>query len=163
MKELMVNFFHNYADIIVFAHILSAVIWIGGMVAIRFAVHYAIQELEQPQIKLGVTLNLLKRFFFIVNFTILILIITAGLMAIGLGFKGTPLYDIVHIKEGLWTVMLIIFIFINMKRAKAQKYFDDLDFKNTKETLVPLAKWMIPLNIFLGLIAIYLGVTLRGF
>ena len=34
---------------------------------------------------------------------------------------------------------------------------------NAKAQLAPLAKWMIPVNIVLGLIALALGGTLRGF
>jgi len=58
--------------------------------------------------------------------------------------------------------MTVIFALIYLKRNKAQRFFNDGDFKSAKEALVPLALWMIPTNIALGLIALYLGVTLRG-
>jgi hypothetical protein len=83
-------------------------------------------------------------------------------MSIGLELKVSPLYPIVHIKEAIWSVMAVIFTIIYLKRNKAQKLFDEGDFKSAKETLTPLALWMIPTNIALGLIALYLGVTLRG-
>jgi hypothetical protein len=59
--------------------------------------------------------------------------------------------------------MSIVFITIYVKRNKAQKLFEEGDFTGCKKQLLPIAKYFIPLNIFLGLIAIYLGVTLRGF
>ncbi len=58
--------------------------------------------------------------------------------------------------------MAVIFTVIYLKRNKAQRLFDVGNFKSAKETLTPLALWMIPTNIALGLIALYLGVTLRG-
>ena len=58
--------------------------------------------------------------------------------------------------------MTVLFVIIYLKRNKAQKLFNESDFKSAKDVLVPLAQWMIPVNIFLGLIALYLGVTLRG-
>ena len=159
----MTEFFNNFSSIIVFLHVISAVIWVGGMIAIRFAVHYSMQNIEDPKVKLGRTLENLKRFFNIVIPTIITLLITAIIMIIALGFKGTALYNIVMVKEIIWTIMLIIFITIYMKRNKAQKAFDNGDFANTKKQLIPIATYFIPANIILGLIAIFLGITLRGF
>ncbi len=159
----MTEFFNNFSSIIVFLHVISAVIWVGGMIAIRFAVHYSIQNIEDPKVKLGRTLENLKRFFNIVIPTIITLLITAIIMIIALGFKGTALYNIVIVKEIIWTIMLIIFITIYMKRNKAQKAFDSGDFANTKKQLIPIATYFIPINIVLGLVAIFLGITLRGF
>jgi len=163
IKEMMVNFFHNYSTIIVFLHILSAIIWVGGMIAIRFAVHYAIQDIDEPKIKIGKTLDFLKRFFNIVIPAIIIIAMTAGIMAIGLGFKDTPLYPIVHLKDFIWVIMTIIFIIVYKKREKAELFFNENNFKEAKQTLQPIAKYLIPLNIVLGIFALYLGVTLRGF
>ena len=159
----MSDLFNSYSSIIVFLHVISAVIWVGGMIAIRFAVHYSMQNIEDPKVKLGRTLENLKRFFNIVIPTIITLLITAIIMIIALGFKGTALYNIVIVKEIIWTIMLIIFITIYMKRNKAQKAFDSGDFANTKKQLIPIATYFIPINIVLGLIAIFLGITLRGF
>ena len=159
----MIDFFDNYSSIIVFLHVISAVIWVGGMIAIRFAVHYSMQNIEDPKIKLGRTLENLKRFFSMVIPAILTLLITAIIMIIALGFKGTELYSIVIVKEIIWTIMTVIFITIYIKRNKAQKAFDSGDFANAKNNLLPIATYFIPANIILGLIAIFLGITHRGF
>jgi len=159
MEEL----FNSYSSLIVFLHVISAVVWVGGMIAIRFAVHYSMQDIQKPEVKLGRILDLLKRFFTMVIPTIVVLLATAIIMAVALGFRGTDLYSMVILKEVIWTMMTFVFVMIYIKRNKAQSYFDAKDFKSAKETLAPLAKWMIPLNIVLGIVAIYLGVTLRGF
>jgi uncharacterized membrane protein len=91
-----------YFSIIVFIHVLSAVIWIGGMIAIRFAVHYSIQSIENPKIKLGKTLENLKRFFYLVIPSILSLLITAIIMIISFKLNETPNYYIVMLKEFIW-------------------------------------------------------------
>ncbi len=159
----MIDFFKDYSSIIVFLHVISAVIWVGGMIAIRFAVHYSMQNIEDPKIKLARTLELLKRFFNMVIPAILTLLITAIIMIISLGFKGTELYNVVVIKEIIWSIMTLIFITIYIKRVKAQKAFDNNDFLNAKNNLLPIGTYFIPINIVLGLIAIFLGITLRGF
>jgi len=159
MKEL----FLQAPALIIFLHVISAVIWIGGMVAIRFAIHYSMQNILEPKIKLGRTLENLKRFFNLVLPFIALLLITALVLIFGLEFKGTHLNKFVHMKESIWLVMTIIFITVYVKRNNAQKAFDQDDFKEAKKQLEPIAKIYIPLNIFFGLVAIYLGVTLRGF
>ncbi len=159
----METLFSNYASLIVFLHVISAVLWVGGMIAIRFAVHYSMQEIDEPRIKLGTTLEYLRRFFNMVIPSIIILLLTAIIMIIALGFKGTPLYSFVIAKEAIWTIMTILFVVIFVKRKQAQNAFDNGDFALAKEKLLPIAKYLIPINIVLGLIAIFLGITLRGF
>ncbi|QKF80888.1 hypothetical protein [Halarcobacter ebronensis] len=158
----MENLFHNFSSIIVFLHVFSAVIWVGGMIAIRFAVHYSMQEIEEPKVKIGRTLENLRRFFNMVIPSIVLLLLTAIIMIIALGFKGTPLYSFVIAKEAIWTVMTLVFIIIFRKRKNAQAAFDEGNITLAKDNLVIIAKYFIPLNIVLGLVAIYFGITLRG-
>jgi uncharacterized membrane protein len=159
----LTDLFNNFASIIVFLHVLSAVLWVGGMIAIRYAIHPSMQEIAEPRIKLERTLDNLKRFFNLVIPAIIILLITAIIMIIALGFKGTSLYSLVIAKEVIWTIMTIVFITIYIKRNNAQKALEGGDFLSAKNSLVPIAKIFIPLNIVLGLVAIFLGVSLRGF
>lgn len=159
----MESLFNNFSSLIVFLHVLSAVVWLGGMIVMRFAVHYSMQKVDEPKIKLGRTLESLKRFFSMVIPSIIILLATAIIMIIALGFKGTELYSTVIAKEAIWIIMTVIFTIIYVKRNQAQKAFDKGEFPLAKQKLEPIASFLIPLNIVLGLIAIYLGVTLRGF
>jgi putative copper export protein len=39
MKAAMTELFWANTELIVFLHVISAVIWVGGMVAMRFAAH----------------------------------------------------------------------------------------------------------------------------
>ncbi len=159
----MENISVQYMAIIIFLHVASAVVWIGGMISIRFAVHYSLSKIEDPVIRLGRNLELLKRFFDIVKYLVVVLLITAIVMIINFKFKGGELYGIVIIKEILWTIMTLIFIYIYILRYQAQKYFEKQNFKQTKIKLSKIPSVLIPINITLGLIAIYLGVSLRGF
>ncbi len=133
------------------------------MIAIRFAVHYSMQNIEDPKIRLERILENLKRFFYLVIPSILLLLITAIIMVIGLKLNETSNYYVVMIKELIWTLMTLIFIIIYIRREIAQNAFNNKDFQKTKNNLIPIANYLIPINIFLGLIAIFLGITLRGF
>lgn len=159
----MSELFNNFSTLIVFLHILSAMIWVGGMIVVRFAIHYSMQNIQEPKIRLERTLENLKRFFSMVIPSIITLLITAIIMIIALELKESELYKFAILKEITWTVMTIIFIVIYLKRNKAQKAFDSGNFAYAKEQLTTLAKYLIPTNIVLGLIAVILGIILRGF
>ena len=162
MREAMVHFFGNYATVLVFLHVLSAIVWIGGMIAIRVAVHPVLQSIDDPKIKLSKTLQIVGRLFHLVIPFIIILIVTATLMAVGLGFKGTDLYWLIHVKEVIWTLMTLNFIYMYIRRRKAQKLFDAGDLPGAKAQAAPLPNLLLPINIVLGIAAVFSGVVLRG-
>ena len=158
----MSELFSNYSAFIVSLHVFSAIVWVGGMIAMRMIVHPSMQRVDDPKIKLGKTLEIMKRLLNMVIPMIIILLLTALIMVIGLGFKGTELYSTVLIKEGIWTIMTIIFIVIYIKRYKAEKLFRKGEFVGAKEKVKLVPNLLLPINIILGLLALYLGVVLRG-
>jgi len=162
MREVLTDIFTEYSTVIVFLHVISAVVWVGGMIAIRGAVHPSLQSIDDPKIKLGKTLQIVGKLFHLVIPFIIILIITAILMAVGLGFKATDLYWLIHVKEIIWTVMVINFVYMYIKRHKAQKMFNEGDLKGAKMSVSKLPNLLLPINIVLGILAIFSGVTLRG-
>ena len=153
----MSTLFQNYSTLLIFLHVISAVVWIGGMIAIRVAVHPSLQSIEDPKLKLGKTLEIVGRLFHLVIPFIVILIIT-GVIFVLAGFK-TPL---VHAKEAIWTIMTLNYIFMYIKRAKAQKLFKSGKLAEAKEQMKLLPTLLLPINIFLGMVAIFLGVELGG-
>jgi len=177
MKQTLMELFGAYAHTIVFLHVLSALIWVGGMIAIRLAVHPSLMLIEDTQMRLGKILAITGKFFNIVMPFILLLIITAVIMAVGLGFRDAAvdanhnvinetamhIYNFVHIKEAIWMIMTTNFTWMYLKRRKAQRLYDAKKYADAKLTLALIPKLLLPINIVLGIIAIWLGVTLRGF
>ena len=154
----MSTFFANYGHILVFLHVLSAFVWVGGMIAIRLAVHPSMQTIEEPKIKLGKTLMLMGKFFNIVMPFILILLLTAIVLIFTM--EKSPA---IAMKEYIWIIMTANFTWMYLKRRKAQKFFDNNQLADAKLTLALIPKVLLPLNIVLGVVALILGVTLRGF
>ena len=175
MKEFMVELFSDYQNEIIFLHVISAVIWVGGMVAMRFAAHQSFMQIESPLHRLERISQALKRLFTIVSPFVVILIITAIIMAVGLGFRTAAvdaggnvideyamgIYNLVHLKEVIWMVMASNLGMMILRRNKAQKLLEKGDSTGAKKALELIGKYMVPVNIALGVIAIYLGVTLR--
>ncbi len=176
MKDSMMIFYGNYSTEIVFLHILSAVVWVGGMIAMRYAAYNSFVEIENPLHRLERISYALKRLFIIVTPFVITLIITAVIMAVSLGFRAAAvdengnviseyamhIYNIVHIKEVIWMIMTANLALMAYKRSSADKLLVKGDSAGAASALGLIGKYMVPLNIILGIIAIYLGVTLRN-
>lgn len=176
MKDFIYVAFADYRTQIIFLHVISAVVWVGGMIAMRFAAHHSFAEIESPLHRLERISHALKRLFMIVSPFVVILIITAVMMAVGLGFREAAidanhniideqayfLYNLVHIKEAIWVLMAANLALMMYLRSKAEKLLTKGDATGAKGKLGLIGKYMVPLNIVLGIIAIYLGVFLRN-
>lgn len=176
MKDFLIETFTHHRNLIVFLHVLSAVIWVGGMIAIRFATHQSLALIGDPKLRLERAAHTLKRLFTIVWPFVIILIITAVLMAVGLGFRAAAvdsmgnvideyamsIYNTVHIKEAIWMVMAINLGAMMWRRSKAEQALKEGNLEKAKEMLGLIAKYMVPVNIVLGITAIFIGVVLRN-
>ena len=174
----MTELFNNYGHLIVFVHVLSAFIWVGGMIAIRVAVHPVIQrggvtagEMLQndvmssmlvPKQRLGITLQVTGRLFNLVMPFIVILFVTGLTMAIATEGHHGDLKSLFLSKEIIWTIMAVNYIYMYSKRAKAWKLFSKGDVALAKAQMSFMPHLLLPLNIVLGIAALWLGVSLRG-
>lgn len=174
----MAELFSSYGHLIVFLHVLSAFIWVGGMIVIRIAVHPVIgrggvtaaQMLQNdvmssmlvPKQRLGITLQITGRLFNLVMPFIIILFATGLIMAIATGGHHGDLKSLFLSKEILWTVMAVNYIYMYIKRAKAWRLFSKGEVAPAKAQLSLIPNLLLPLNIILGIAALWLGVSLRG-
>jgi len=143
--------------IIVFLHVISAVVWVGGMIAMRFAAHQSFMEIENPLKRLERISHSLKRLFSIVLPFVIILLITAIFMIKGYGLSQTEFSALAHAKEGIWSVMFLNLLVMMFRRNKAEKLLEAGDTLGAKSQLGLIGKYMVPLNIILGTIAIFIG------
>ena len=158
----MQEFFLEYRVIIVFLHVLSAVIWVGGMVAMRYAAHQSLLEIESPAKRLERIAHALKRLFSIVLSFVVILLITAIFMIKGYGLSLSEFSFLAYLKEGIWTIMFINFSLMIYRRDKGEKLLNRGDMVGAKNQIELIGKVMVPLNIVLGVIAIFLGTYLSS-
>ncbi len=174
----MTELFGNYGHLIVFLHVLSAFIWVGGMIAIRVAVHPVIQRggvtaaqmlendvksvMLEPKQRLGITLQITGRLFNLVMLFIAILFITGLMMAIATGGHQGDLKSIFLSKEIIWTIMAVNYTYMYLKRAKAWKLFSKGEVALAKAQMSFIPNLLLPINIVLGIAALWLGVSLRG-
>jgi len=60
-------------------------------------------------------------------------------------------------------LMTMNFTWMYIKRRKAQKLFDAGNLAEAKASVALIPKVLLPINIVLGIMALWLGITLRGF
>lgn len=177
MRDSIINLFGNYSHEIIFIHVISAVIWIGGMIILYIAVNPTFQLIDKVPVRLDKITILLGKFF---NFSIIFIIlsvITAVFMIIGMGFKAAAMdssgdiiselamdtYRIIYLKEAIWLLMVINFTYMYIKVKKAKKLLKLKKINEAQESIEKLPTIFLPINIALGVITIWLGVSLRGF
>ena len=144
-------------------HLLSAVIWVGGMFfAYMFLRPVAAMQLEPP-VRLQLWVGVFKKFFPFVWLALLFLPLTGYMMIFEIwgSMAATPLY--IHIMNGLGIVMILIYLHV---------YF--APFKRLKEAVIKqdwpeggrnlnIIRKMVGINTMIGLLVIIVASAGRMF
>jgi uncharacterized membrane protein len=141
-------------------HILSVVVWVGGMFAIYMCLRPALGTLEPPQ-RLKLMRVTFGKFFPWVWASVLLLLVTGYWMVFGVlgGFAKVGLY--VHLMQGLGLLMMVLFFWLfhgpwlKMKRA-----VDAGDWPTAGANLNRIRQ-IIAVNLPLGLIVAVIGASGR--
>ncbi len=170
MRDVIYQIMTDYTNEVIFLHVLSAVMWVGGMMAI-LVITKTIHKTVSDESRLTSRATLIKGYFkFLIPF-ILLSVFTAFLMALGYkdnaidddGFildnKSFEIYKYITLKGSIWGAMVMnmfLMIWIISKTevdgCKAQKAEDCIWLVNT---------YLLPINIIMGTVAIYIGVSIR--
>ncbi|DAB29259.1 MAG TPA: hypothetical protein CFH84_10480 [Sulfurimonas sp. UBA12504] len=158
----MQEFFAEYKTLIVFLHVFSAVVWVGGMIAMRYAAHPAFLQIESPAHRMERIAFALKGLFTIVVPFVALLFITAFIMLQAYDLSNTEFATLGDIKEGIWSLMAVNLFVMILRRNRAVKLLNEGNMVGAKFSLELIGKYMVPANIILGSIAIFLGVALSS-
>ena len=102
----------NMISLYLVLHIISAVIWVGGMFFAHQCLRPVAAQLLEPPARLKLWSGVFSRFFPLVWLAIITLFISGYLMlfAIWQSMAAAPLY--IHIMNGLAILMLLIFMYV---------------------------------------------------
>ena len=142
---------------IVFAHVVGAVVWIGGMIMMRLAVHPSLDEAGDRRIPF--VLATLKRSFGILSIAAAVMGITGIYLMVSIGGLGV----LAHLKSSIWIAMVMVLGFAMWKLTKANEAYSQNNIQMCKSNLELIAIKLMPINIILGLLEIFFGVVLRGY
>jgi uncharacterized membrane protein len=153
----MSEFFAEYKSVILFIHVISAVVWVGGMIAMRYAAHPSFMKIESPLKRLEHISMALKRLFFIVFPFVVLLFLSAFIMIKGYSLSSGEYASLTHIKEAIWSIMFVNLIVMMKRRSRADKALKEGDTLLAKTQLGFIGKYQVPANIILGILAISMG------
>jgi uncharacterized membrane protein len=174
---MMAEIFGQYGHFIVFVHVLSGAIWVGGMMIMMVVVQPIIRRggvtqgqllksnigefLLEPKQRIGLSLQNTGRLLKFMGLFIALLFATGLMMAVAFDGHRGVLKSLFLSKEIIWTVMTIIYIVIFFSQKRAWRYFMQGEYKRAKKAIAYLPL-LLPLNVVLGVVALWLGVSLRG-
>ena len=144
------------ATLALIVHILSAVVWVGGMFFALIVLRPATAALE-PGARLDLWLRVFERFFAWVFAAIVLLLASGYAMIFGVyaGFRGVGLH--VHIMQGIGIVMMLLFFhlyFAPWRRFRAAVGRQDYPAAAGQLNQIRV---IVTINLILGLITIAVG------
>lgn len=165
MRDVFVEMFSDFSRIIVFLHVTSAALLIGSLFVMRFVIQPVEVDVVDIKLKFENCIKMSRRYIFFLVPVMLVLVATSLFMHLGLGFKsGNPAtYVMVHIKESLWTFIAFNFGYMYIKYLKAKKGLEEQNYIEVEENVILMVKYLVPLNLLLAIVSVYLGVILRGY
>jgi uncharacterized membrane protein len=141
--------------LLLFVHILSAVVWVGGMFFAHQMVRPSVGPLDPP-VRLALWRRIFARFFPWV-WAAIGLLLASGLAMQGLGINGLH----VEIMEGLGVIMMLAFghlYFAPWQRFR--RAVDGSEFPAAAAQLNQIRR-IVEFNLVLGLVVVVVGATGR--
>ncbi|BBN60354.1 CopD family protein [Hydrogenovibrio marinus] len=142
-----------------FAHLLAAILWVGGIFLVYKVFRPVAMQLEPSQ-RLTMFLGIFNKFFPWVWGFIFVLIVSGyadWILRLG-GFNSTQLYVVAM--EVIGWIMIILFAwlyFVFFKRFK--KYVEEENFAEAGKVLNTKMRPIIVTNLWLGILEAFIGVS----
>jgi uncharacterized membrane protein len=135
-------------------HVLSAVIWVGGMFfAYGVLRPAAVDELPPPE-RLRLWRNVFRRFFVWV-WGAVVVILGSGLGMLSFYAEGAPLYVHIMLGGGLLMVLIYAYVYFVLYRALSQ-HVQTENWKAAGGVLGQIRRW-VGINLSLGLLIVSLA------
>jgi len=140
-------------------HVLGAVLWVGGMFFVLFALRPALPQLEPAAERPKLMRRVAGRFFPMVALSIVVILITGHLLIewrFG-GFEALPLH--IHLMLGLGWAMVLLFAYLfRWPWGAFRRAVDSGDLESAPRHLERI-RHIIQVNLALGVVVMAIAVT----
>ena len=150
-------------SIINFLHVMSVVIWLGGMIFAHKFLRPAAVELFDPPERLTLWVAVFKRFFPYVWLSVILLPVTGYVMIFSIwgNFANTPLY--VHVMNGLGILMIAIYLYVYFVAFKHLRLaVEDKRWPDGGKALMQIRS-LVGINAVVGIIVVLVAAGGRFF
>jgi uncharacterized membrane protein len=145
--------------LLLFAHVLGVVIWVGGMFLMHVAVRPAAAELLDPPLRLPVLAAVLGRFFRWVTIAVIVILATGLAMILGGGGFANA-HVSVHLMLGLGVLMMALYAGIRLSPFERLKSAVAAHDWPTAAGHLDRVRKLVSINLVLGIVTI--GVAIVG-
>jgi uncharacterized membrane protein len=141
------------------AHILAALFWVGGMAFAYTMLRPAAGALDAPA-RLTLWRDVFARFLPWVAVSIVALLVSGyAMMFMAYGGFRAPLY--IHVMQGTGIVMMLLYLHLYFAPwRRLQKFVHAADWPNAGKQLAMIRK-LVAINLMLGVITVLVGSTGR--
>ncbi len=171
MRDLIYGVMTDYPTAVIFLHGMSAVIWIGGLIALWYISYFTSEELSVEG-RFENRASVIKRFFIFLYPSVFISLVTALFMAFGYldnaydpdGFivdmGNVAAFKLIKLKGSIWgalvfDMLLIAYTIRNIKCGRATD-------KAATDCMWLVHTYLLPAGILLGTVNIFIGAFLRN-
>lgn len=138
-------------------HLLSALVWVGGMFFAYNALRPAAAQVLEPPLRLELWVQVFKRFFVWVWLSIFLLLATGYWMLFSVfgGFAGAGIH--IHIMHGAGYLMILIYLFVFFAPYRRLRHAVIIqDYPAAGKQLNQIRR-MVGLNTIIGLLVVAVG------
>ncbi|MDF1874133.1 hypothetical protein JHD48_00135 [Sulfurimonas sp. SAG-AH-194-I05] len=172
MRDLIYEVMTDYANIVIFIHVMSAVIWVGGMVAL-FVITRSAHPRVSVEKRLAGRASLIKKYFKFLAFFITTSALSALFMALGykdnaidtqgfiLDANSMEIYRHITMKISIWIAMVMNMLLMTWIITKAQS--EGCSATKATDCMWTVNSFLLPVNIIMGTVAIYIGITINAY
>lgn len=137
-----------------FVHLAAAIVWLGGMTFVLFALRPPLGAQLPPPQRLPLLGAILKRFFLMVWLAVIALLVTGGFMLSHAGAQAAPLGW--HLMSGIGVLMVLIFGHIHFAAYRRfSAAVASADWPVAGQRAAQIAR-LVLVNFFLGWLAVAL-------
>ena len=140
-------------------HVLSAVVWVGGMFFALIVLRPAVGPLE-PAVRLPLWRRVFARFFPAVGVAVLALLATGHAMIL-IELGGFSEIDLsIHLMQGTGVLMALIYLCAS-RRAPIAAFLKALDAGTLPEAgrAIERIRWLITVNLAIGVVTLVIATT----
>jgi uncharacterized membrane protein len=135
-------------------HLLSAVIWVGGMFFAHMALRPSAAQVLEPPHRLQLWVQVFKRFFLWVWLSIIVILVTGYWMLFGFfgGFANAGIH--IHLMHGGGILMVLIYLHVFFAPYRRLRHAVIVqDYPEGVKQLAQIRK-LVTLNLSIGLIVV---------
>jgi len=138
-------------------HLLSAVIWVGGMFFAYMALRPAAAQLLEPPHRLQLWVQVFKLFFLWVWLSVITILVTGYWMLFSVfgGFANAGLY--IHLMHGAGIVMVLIYLHVFFAPYRRLRHAVIVQDYPEGARQLALIRKLIALNLSIGLVVVVIA------